>query len=242
MQYTVNDRNVPYVAVVRKAILVADLVDYSQLITPDKTLINKELENLFTYLRQKYKVYVRQYKGDYIECYIPQKSDSLEIALLFKTKLKSLEIETPAKISKNFKEYGLQQAIGVGTLNTMDSEKGIIDGEAIYMAGRKINNKTTTSKERKIIKKSLFYLSKKNEENERMNAFFALIDTMINKASQKQSEIIFLKLKGMEEKEIAQYLDVNISVVNRQSNSVGWNAIKETITYYQNYFKKYTTS
>ncbi len=220
----------------RNAVIVGGMIGYSSLDTQDKNLIQESLPELFGYLRDTYEVYLRHYKGDYIECYLPQMSDALEVMLLCKTFLKSLPIRSDSRDSKYFKEYAIRQALGVGTLFTINPEKGIIDGEAIYLAGRKINEESNATKNRKIIKKTLFYLSENPSEQQQMSAFFALIDVLLNRASSKQSEIIYMKLKQMEEKEIAAQLEVNISVVNRQSNSVGWNAIHETLHYFRYYF------
>ncbi len=222
-----------------ESVLVGDIVSYSLLEEKAKTEIGQVLKDLFDFLSEEYQVYSRQYKGDYIECYIPNVADSLVVAMLIKTAIKSLQSDAQNEEAKWFDELGIRLAVGVGSLQQLDLDKGIIDGEAIYMAGRQINNESKSQHQRKIIKRTMFYLSEDPAESEQMSAFFALIDEMLNGASQKQSEIIFLKLKGLSEKEIAEHFQVNQSVINRQSNSVGWNALNETLQYYKNYFTQY---
>ncbi len=222
-----------------ESVLVADIVSYSLLEERTKGEIGQILDQLFDFLSKEYQVYSRQYKGDYIECYIPNVADSLHVAMLMKTAIKSIQSDAKNEEAKWFDELGIRLAVGVGSLKKLDLEKGIIDGEAIYMAGRQINNESKSQNQRKIIKRTMFYLSEYQAESEQMSAFFALIDEMLNGASQKQSEILFLKLQQKSEKEIAQLFEVNQSVINRQSNSVGWNALNETLKYYKNYFSEY---
>ena len=85
---------------------------------------------------------------------------SLRIALLLKTFIKSIEFSSQ-KNNKNrlkyFSEHGIRLAIAVAPLTTFDPQKGIIDGEAIYLSGRAIKNHTTSRKKKVVIKNTMFY-------------------------------------------------------------------------------------
>ena len=60
----------------------------------------------------------------------------------------------------------------------------------------------------------------------------ALLDHTINKATEKQSLILYLKLLGKSENEIAKELGISQSSVNQHSTSLGWNAIEKAVTFF----------
>jgi hypothetical protein len=54
---------------------------------------------------------------------------------------------------KDFKEYGVRVAVGIGELSIWNKKKGIIDGEAIYLSGRAVNEMSNSDKKIRNIKK-----------------------------------------------------------------------------------------
>ncbi len=132
--------------------------------------------------------------------------------------------------------YGIRIVIGYGKLETFDRKRGIIDGEAIYLSGRFINQFSTSKKERITIKQTLFFLSSDQNLNEKVQAILFLLDFILSKATTRQSEILFLKLLGQSEIEIAKKLNVSQSSINQSSTSVGWNEIENSILYLEKIF------
>lgn len=124
--------------------------------------------------------------------------------------------------------------MGYGELTRYDKENGIIDGEAIYYSGRKINEERTTyNKERIVIKNTLFFISNDELLNQNINSQLGLIDVIINNATTKQCKILYLRLLGLTEHEIAMEFDVKQPTVNKQLTSIGWNAVDRTIKYFK---------
>lgn len=218
----------------KKAIISADIIAYTALSDKNKQFLEQEIAALFVTISNKYAVYCRLVKGDTIECVIEKPKNAFEVALLLKTFIKSLPIkETNNKRFKFFKNFGIRIAIAIGKLSRYDKKRGIIDGEAIYMAGRKINEESTHQKKRIVIKNTLFFISKDTHLNEQFQTIFGLVDYILNKATAKQCEVVFYKVLGHKETEISKIIKISQPVVNQHSISVGWNALEQTIRYFR---------
>jgi hypothetical protein len=203
----------------------------------DKNIIEAAIKQLFKDLKESFDVYSRIIKGDYIECYIPNPKYALRIALIIKSCIKSV---TPENIEKNnrrievFKTHGIRLAIGIGEIGRLDLNEGIIDGDAIYFSGRLINDtKATSNKERIVIKNTLFIKTINEEVDKEMEPLFALLDVLISKATAKQSSVLYLKLLGKNEEEIAKTLSLYQSTINKHSTNLGWNAIEKAVLFFE---------
>lgn len=223
-------------------VISGDIVSSSSLSVSDKDTLRDALTLLLETLKQRYGIYGRLLKGDYIECVLEDPSVGLEVLLAIKSYVKNIPIaidtyKEDKKRAKLFKEYGIRLAIGYGTLTVFDKKKGIIDGEAIYLAGRMIQSKSTHDKERVVIKNTLYFAANNEALTNKWTTYLELLDVLFNKATERQCEVVYHKLLGLTEDEIAQKLAVNQSVINRHSTSVGWNAIETTVSYYKATFK-----
>lgn len=223
------------------AVISGDIVSSTSLQGEDKRVLEQYLQQLLIDLKTHFNVYGRVIKGDYLECVVPDATQVLRVALAIKSFVKGIPIDiddytTAKKRAKLFKSHGIRLAIGYGELERFDTDAGIIDGEAIYFSGRLINSASTYDKERIVIKNTLFFASKNESLNKQFEAILALLDILLLKATSRQSEVLYLKLLGFDEETIAQRLDIDQSVVNRHSTSVGWNAIDTVVTYTQSLF------
>lgn len=216
-------------------VLSGDVVAFTSLSNAQKEVLEARLRALNITLAMQFNTYSRLVKGDAWECVVPTPEDGLTVALLAKSWVKSLTV-SPKKNEnrlKNFEVYGIRLAIGHGPLQRFDPERGIIDGEAIYLSGRKIADEGTHGKERVVIKNTLFFESKDTELNQTMEPLMALLDHTINKATEKQSLVLYHKLLGKSEQAIADELGISQSSVNQHSTSLGWNAIEKAVTYFR---------
>tara|TARA_R110002020_G_scaffold306170_1_gene522154 strand:- start:551 stop:1228 length:678 start_codon:yes stop_codon:yes gene_type:complete len=223
----------------QKAVISGDIIAFTSLADNAKNQLEQELYKLFSTLNSKYETFSRLIKGDYLECAVPSPENSLRIALVIKTFIKSRELAAKTKRFRYFEEYGIRLAIGYGSLSRYTPETGIIDGEAIYLSGRRINEESTHNKERVNIKNTLFFVSEDENLNQNFEALFALLDFMLIKATRKQCEVAHYKLLGMSEGEIGKTLGTSQSAVNQHSTSIGWNAIEKAILYYEQLLKQH---
>jgi hypothetical protein len=215
------------------AVISGDIIASTSLNEHGKTKIEANLNSLIKELKKKYGVYGRVLKGDYIECYVQEIADVFRVALAIKSFVKSIEISADDVNSnesgrlKLFKTYGIRLAIGIGELSRLDLKNGIIDGEAIYFSGRIINEDKTHNKEKVTIKNTLFIKSNNDNLDKEIQPLLALIDVLISKNTQKQCEVLYLKLIGYSEESIVKKLKKKQPTINEQSTSAGWTAIEK---------------
>lgn len=217
-----------------KAVISGDVIAYTSLDDPSKETLETGLQELFKKLERTFNTFSRLVKGDYLECVTPAPQDSLRVALIIKTFIKSLHLNAKTKRHRYFEEHGLRMAIGFEELSRYDPEAGIIDGEAIYLSGRLVSESSTHYKKRVIIKGTLMFISNDEVLDSTINTIFTLLDHIFSKATKKQSEVIFYKLWGLSEEEIANKLGTSQSSVNQHSTTSGYNAIEKAILYYEN--------
>ncbi len=220
-----------------KAVISGDIISSTSLLVKDRVLLEQRLTALLEELNDKFDVFGRVIKGDYLEFVIPKPQNALRVALAIKSFVKSVPINNTAKYKRNsrfqlFKTHGVRLAIGYGELTRFDPKKGIIDGEAIYLSGRLISGVSTFGKDRMVIKNTLYFTSNNEKLNERFESLLALIDTLITKATPRQSEVLYLKLLYNNETTIATKLNIGQSVVNKHSTSLGWNSIEKAVNYF----------
>ena len=214
-----------------KIVLSADIVAFTSLDEELRNQLIEYLNILIKSLEKDFGTYGRIIKGDYIEIVVENPVNALTIMLQVKSYIKSfsLNIENSKNNRlKNFKNYGVRIAMGYGKLDKYDKENGIIDGEAIYYSGRKLNEETKTyNKERIVIKNTLFFISENDALNQNINTILGLIDILINNATAKQCQILYFRLLGLTEQEIAKELDTKQPTVNKQLTSIGWNGNRQ---------------
>jgi hypothetical protein len=138
---------------------------------------------------------------------------------------------------KYFTDHGIRLAIGYGELSRFDPSKGTVDGEAVYLSGRKISEESTHQKARVSIKNTLFFVSHHQALNNEIEPLLALLDVLLAKATGRQCQVLYLKLRGLSEEAIAEAMSVSQPVVNRHSTAIGWHAIEKTIIRFSDIIK-----
>lgn len=216
------------------ATLSADIVSSTSLSKEGTIELKQRIDCLFQLLGEKFPgFWGRQIKGDYIECLIPKVSDSLRIALIIKSSIKSITLPE-IKHNKNFQTYGIRIAIGIGEMRIIDEKEGILDGEAIYLSGRAIENMTSPNKG------TLSIHIKDDVLPSSLNTIAILTDALMNNATKKQSEVLFYKLLSVKEEDIAKKLGISQPGVNSHSSSAKWYCIEEALNYFEQIkFEKY---
>lgn len=229
----------------KKAVISGDIVASTSLTDEGRTHIEEELKKLLGELEVKYKMFGRMIKGDYLECVVPEPENALRLTLIIKAFIKSISGDEALNNNDSrfrfFKIHGIRLAIGYGELTRFEPAKGIIDGEAIYLSGRRINEELTYNKERIVIKNTLFFVSGNEELNREFEPLLALIDVLLSKATAKQCEVLYMKLMDLNEEAISARMNIAQPVVNQHSTSVGWNAVEKAVNRFREVLKKQPT-
>jgi hypothetical protein len=222
-----------------KSVISGDIVAYTSLGNEGREFLERSVAKLLPVLDERYEVFGRLIKGDYLECVVPLPGDALRVALLIKSYIKSLSSSPEISGTKDarykfFKMHGIRLAIGYGELSRYDRARGIIDGDAIYQSGRLISELTSNRKERTVIKQTLYFVSGDPGLNESIGTLLSLLDVLLTRATAKQCEVLSNRLLDYSEREVASMLGVSQPVVNQHSGSLGWNAIERAVNYFSN--------
>jgi len=137
------------------------------------------------------------------------------------------------KESVRTKRNGIRVSLGVGEMRVSDPEKGILDGEAVYLAGRGLDGQHTAGKEKVSIKRTLFYASFNQAESRAVSLMLGSIDVLFQKATDIQRTVLYNKLLGKKEKEIAELLGKSTPAINQHGIKSVWNAISDIVNYYE---------
>lgn len=220
------------------AVISGDILASTSLEEVDRLKVFKNTQTLLEEISNKYGAYCRIIQGDYIECATPNAEKALEIALIIKSFIKAIPISKHPRYKtdnrvKAYKTYGIRIALGYGKLLQINPEENIIDGEAVYLTGRFLKGLSTHDKERMNIKTTLNFVSQNNSLNFNINTILSLIELIINQATSKQCDVLYRKLLGQNESEIAHLMKISQPMVNRQSTSIGWNAIEQAVAYFE---------
>ncbi len=225
-----------------QAAISADIVSSSSLSMEEKSVLNQSIRHFLSELEHDDTTtqWGRIVKGDAVEIFMSDPHKALRTALRLKTlvkqmPLKDLEDATPERKNKRilFKKYGIRMAIGLGEMRVADKERDTLDGEAIYYAGRLMEYQGTSQKERAVIKNTLFFKADNDSLTQQMNVLLGLIDVLLRKANARQCEVLYQKLSGKTEMDIAEILNIKQSAVNQHSTAVGWNALEQAVLYYE---------
>lgn len=222
----------------KKVVISGDIIAFTSLSVEEKLHLKEKIEILINILRNKFETYTRIIKGDYIECIVYEPKEAIRIALIIKSYIKFIinenNFKSTIKRKKYHQDYGIRLALGLGELNQINIEKGIIDGEAIYISGRLINEENTHKGKKIHIRNTMFFGSDDKELNIEINTIIQLIDFIINKSTGKQCEVLFYKLLNFNEEEISKKINVSQPVINKHSTNIGWGVIESSIKYMQN--------
>ncbi|HKK81879.1 MAG TPA: hypothetical protein VJ909_06510 [Prolixibacteraceae bacterium] len=222
------------------ATISADVISYTSLLEDEKRLLEIGIKALLTDLTKKYEehaFYGRLVQGDYIECALKSPKHALRIALLLKTFVKTYHFNKKKEKDnrlKYFYDHGIRLAVAIASLEKLDPENGVIDGDAIYLSGRVIKNISTSDKEKIVIKNTMFFCTSDKRLQAQFTTIFSLIDTIVSKCSAKQSEIVYYKLLGFSEREISEKLEKYQSTISQHSTAAGWLSIEKAVTYFEN--------
>lgn len=209
------------------ATISADIVSSTSLSEVETIELKQYIEEQLKMLETLYPgSWGRLIKGDYIECVVPNASNAFRIALIIKNSIKAFEVEKTLG-SKLFYTYGARISIGIGGMRIVDREQGIMDGEAIYLSGRSLAKMGSLSKGTLTIET----INENLSQNLRIIA--VLTDAILNDATPKQSQVIYYKLLGYKESEIAEKMKIYQSGVNNHSSSAKWYCIEEALNYFE---------
>jgi hypothetical protein len=206
------------------ATISADIVRSTSLATEDLVELRKSLCRVLDELERAYTgFWARIVRGDSIECFVPRYSDALRIALLIKLFVK-MEV-SGLDCEEELQMFRIRFSIGVGDIKYADKNDDIIDGPAIYMSGRNLDD---ISRKGNVF--TAFQIMDAPESlSNLIDSYVALLSNLVDTYSAKQAEVIFYKLLGYKEVEISEKLGIYQSSVNTRSTNAQWGLVNTAI-------------
>ena len=207
------------------SVICADIVNSTSLDINAMIDLRKMLDDTFYDIRNYLGVdfWGRLVKGDSIECCIETPEIALRIAMILKCRCKWWAEAFDYGDGK-LKTYGLRFSIGVGAMRIIDPSRDIMDGEAIYSAGRGLSfieadNSTST----------FSFVGADLGINELIRSNVRFIDNHLNSMSARQCAVIYYKLLGLLEKNICEILHLSQPAVNLRAKGASWHLLNNTL-------------
>ena len=212
------------------AVICADVVESTSLdidsLVSMRQVLNDSFADIRGYLRVDF--WARLIKGDYIECCCDSPALALRIAMILKCRLKWWA-EAFNCGGEGLRTLGLRFSIGVGPMRILDPQRDIMDGEAIYVAGRGLNRLSRTD-----TTSSFSFVTSDDTVDGLMDINVNFIDEYINSMSARQCAVIYYKLLGFLEKDIAEILHLSQPAVNMRAKLASWPLINKALSVIDN--------
>ena len=205
------------------ATISADIVRSTSLQTENLIVLRNRLLGLLDDFEKDYPgFWARIVRGDSIECVVPEYRYALRIAILIKlfVKIQAGGFDCHEWLQR----HGIRFSIGIANLSYADKAEDIINGPAIYLSGRNLDEISRrdlyTAIEIEAVPKSLSDL---------LDSYVALLSNLVDSYSAKQAEVVFYKLLGYKEVDISKRLSIYQSAVNMRSTSAQWGLLNTAI-------------
>ncbi len=184
------------------AVITGDIVKSENIKGSDRQMLIVELKKAFEEINSQFlhekKLPFEIYRGDSFQALIKQPQEALEISLMLRAKIRSL---TPLQ-RENKTLWDTRLAIGIGSIDFFANRIIESDGEAFKFSGR-ILEKMKKEERLKIH-------TPWNEVNEELKVACLFADTIINRWSVNQSEVIYrYLLKRETQQELARQFNIS---------------------------------
>ena len=173
--------------------------------------------------------WARIVRGDSLECVVPDYRDSLRITMLLKlfVKMRVSEYNCSELLQRN----GIRFSIAAGDLKYADKDDDIIDGPAIYLSGRNLDEIS-----RKGGRTSVFDLDRGPRAlSNVLDSYVAFVCDLVDSYSAKQAEVVYYKLLGFREVEISDRLGIYQSSVNVRATNAQWGLLNKAIKDFEDF-------
>jgi len=175
------------------------------------------------------------YRGDSFQGALEKPEKALRVVLLLRslsrmvqpTKIKVNTKTRKAFINSAFDVTDLRIAVGIGTISKLNNKLMESDGEAFHRSGRLIDSMKKPGL-------NLAIATSSEEVNEELEASWGIIDTIVNKWTASQAEVVYYSLIGYSQIQIANnQLKASPSAVNQRLKASGWSALEKMILYFE---------
>lgn len=225
----------------KKAVITGDIIHSTRMDEENRKLLSKVIAQFLKELEKAFKVRSEMFRGDSFQCLVPKVEDALTVALLIKTRIRSLNpselhnVKAKGKTRKSKAVYfttwvfDARLAIGIGEVPKTVKDLATTSSEAFFLSGHLLD-------EMKSWKQSLG-IDTLDKYSDELETEMLLLDNIIAKTTALQCEVIHWKLWGLSEIDIANKLGIGQSAVNQRSNAGSWNAIRMMVERFETIYE-----
>jgi len=200
------------------AIITADIINSTKINFDKRNELFEKYNEGFELIKQEFKMDFEWYRGDAFQAKSTSLTKSLRIALLLKFWIKSIEKEIK-------KSLDLRISVGIGKAEWSQEKISISDGEAFRISGRNLDNIKENNQS--------IILDSNDSNSNALKIESVLLNTIIESITPSQSIVLFYKLRGFKESEIAKVLNLAQSTINQHSQAGNWNTISKYVDYFE---------
>jgi len=217
------------------SIITGDIVSSGKIKPAARAALFESINDLLKRMKKKWISEYETYRGDSLQCVVASPEHALRAALIIRSFLKShvsSGTNTSRKRKPSIKGYfptsfDIRVAIGIGKVDFINKKKiSGSDGEAFRFSGNTLDHLKETGQRLgvKTFDKNFDYQTEPS---------ILLLDSVIQKWTQNQAELVYHKLQNKKEDEIASLLHITQSAVNQRTKTANWYAIQKLIEYFE---------
>jgi len=214
-----------------KAVIVADIVDYTLLTKGEADIIIKEVRAMLNELNGIRSNLVRDIlikRGDNIQFELENPKEALKVALILKTVVNKIVFKNENKSSP---EADIRIAIGIGNIEAERESVDESSGEAYITSGRTVDKMKKS--------KRMIAVKMKNKEIEaELETEFRLLEVIMSGWLVTSAEVLYLTLLGQDAKQIANKFGVTVSAINQRKKTAGWSGIEALLERFSDLIKR----
>ncbi len=207
------------------SVLTADVIDSGKLDADLRKKIFETLKHFVSNANNGPKVSLSISRGDNIQGVFEDPSSVLRYGLSLQSLFKSFSKDGDKRKAIN----GIRISIGIGEISYWGDTISESDGPAFQYSGRSLDE---MKNEERLLK-----LTTKDEDiNEKWNVILKLMEEIIINWTRASAEVVHYLLENLTEEEISKKLGISQPAVNYRKKHSGWNAISNTISYFEKEF------
>jgi hypothetical protein len=200
------------------AIITADIIDSTEIHFSNREALFAKFNEGLEIVKKDFDIEFEWYRGDAFQAKILSPIKGVRITLLLKFWIKSVEKEI-----KNALDIRISLGLGKGEWNR--DRIAVSDGEAYRISGRNLDSLKEN--------KQTIVIDSDDLNSEALKIESVLLNSIIESITPSQSIVLFHKLRGHKESDIAKSLHLAQSTINQHSQAGNWNTISKYVDYFE---------
>jgi hypothetical protein len=208
-----------------KAILTCDLVGFSKLNSKTRLSLIDRVKVLIGTLSSETQAEYIIYRGDSLQGILHRSWEALRHAIRLKAYIKSYRIDKGTRST----QADIRISIGIGTIDYLGETLLDSDGPAFRYSGRTLDTMKKGGR-------SLKLTTPNDPTNKKWDLILTLLEEIMDQWTISSAEVVWRLLSGMDDKGIANDLNISHPAVSLRKKHAGWDAIEQTILYFEDDF------